>query len=78
MIIKSFQSIEKIPEGYIINCNPGQVKLIFMTDAIIRIRVSFDGLFEEASYALATTAWPDALDNLFAGERTRIEPLDVA
>lgn len=78
MIIRSFQSIEKIPEGYLIHGDQGQVKLIFMTDDIIRIRVSFDGLFEEASYALATTAWPDALDDLFVEERTRIEPLAIA
>ena len=36
-----------------------------MTDDIIRIRVSFDRKFKEASYALVTTAWEDELDELF-------------
>ena len=51
--------------------------LVFMTDDIIRVRVSFDRAFKEESYTLVTTAWADRMDEMLAGERTRITALDV-
>ena len=51
--------------------------MVFMTDDIIRVRVSFDRAFKEESYTLVTTAWPDRMDGLLAGERKRIKALDV-
>ncbi|MGN0353467.1 MAG: TIM-barrel domain-containing protein [Muricoprocola sp.] len=77
MMLHKFISMEKTNEGYLIHGDQGDVKLIFMTDDIIRIRVSFDRNFKEASYALVTTAWEDELDELFVKERKRVTALDV-
>ena len=77
MLLKNFELVEKTDNGYIIHGDKADVMLVFMTDDIIRIRVSFDRSFPEASYALVTTAWPDRLDELFKKERQRIQALDV-
>ena len=77
MILRKFQSIEKIDNGYLIHGDCADVKLVFMSDTVIRIRASFSREFPEQSYTLVTTAWEDRLDPLFEGERTRITALDV-
>ena len=77
MILKKFQSLEKTGNGYIAHGDCADVMLVFMSDDIIRIRVSFDRSFKEESYTLVTTAWEDRLDSLFEGERQRITALDV-
>lgn len=77
MLLRKFQSIEKTDNGYLIHGDAADVKLVFLTDDIVRIRVSFDKKFKEASYALVTTAWEDDLDELLKEERTRITALDV-
>ena len=77
MLLRKFESIEKLDNGYLIKGDTASVKLIFLTDDVIRIRVSFDGIFRESSYALVTTAWDDDLDELFKDERVRIKALDV-
>ena len=77
MLLRKFCGIEKTDNGYLIHGDAGDIKLVFMTDDIIRIRVSFDRKFKEASYALVTTAWEDELDELFQEERTRIQAKDV-
>ena len=56
MLLRKFCGIEKTDNGYLIHGDAGDIKLVFMTDDIIRIRVSFDRKFKEASYALVTTA----------------------
>lgn len=77
MLLKKFDSIEKSENGYLIHGDCADVMLVFMTDDVIRIRVSFDRAFPEESYALVTTAWADRMDFLFEGERTRITALDI-
>ena len=77
MLLRKFCGIEKTDNGYLIHGDAGDIKLVFMTDDIIRIRVSFDRKFKEASYALVTTAWEDELDELFQEERTWIQAKDV-
>lgn len=42
MLLRSFESFEKIENGYLIHGDAADVKLVFMTDDIIRIRVHFD------------------------------------
>lgn len=54
-----------------------EIRILFLTDSIVRIRAGFDGDFEEESYSLVMTAWKDRLDNFMGGERRRIEPPDV-
>ena len=77
MILKKFLSLERTNNGYIIHGDAADIMLVFMTDDIIRVRVSFSRAFPEKSYALVRTAWPDELDELFAHERKRITPLDI-
>ena len=79
MLLRSFESFEKTENGYLIHGDAADVKLIFMTDDIIRVRVHFDKgtPMEEESYTLVTTAWPDRMDDLLKDERTRITALDV-
>ena len=74
MLLRSFESFEKIENGYLIHGDAADVKLVFMTDDIIRIRVHFDKgtPMEEESYTLVTTAWEDRMDTLLKDERTRI------
>ena len=79
MLLRSFESFEKTENGYLIHGDAADVKLVFMTDDIIRIRVHFDKgtPMEEESYTLVTTAWEDRMDTLLKDERTRITALDV-
>lgn len=77
MLLKHYLSHEKIENGWMIHGDKADIKVIFMTDDIVRIRVSFDRNFKEESYTLVTTAWEDRLDHLFTDERVRIEALDV-
>lgn len=78
MLIKNFVAYEKTENGYCIHAEHADVLLVFMRADIIRIRVSFEREFREASYALVRTAWEDRLDSLLAAERQRIQALDIA
>ena len=78
MLVKTFLSLEKTANGYVIHCDNADVMLVFLTHDIVRIRVSFSRRFVEQSYALIRTAWEDRLDSLFADERERISALDVS
>lgn len=69
--------MEKTENGYILHGDTADVLLVFMTDDVIRIRVSFQRNFKEESYTLVTTAWEDRMDDLLKGERVRIQALDV-
>lgn len=40
MLLRKFCGIEKTDNGYLIHGDAGDIKLVFMTDDIIRIRVS--------------------------------------
>lgn len=77
MMLHKYISMDEIENGYLIHGDTADVKIIFMTDDVIRIRVSFDKEFNESSYALVTTAWEDELDEIFVRERTRIEALSI-
>ncbi|MGN0775967.1 MAG: TIM-barrel domain-containing protein [Candidatus Ventricola sp.] len=77
MLLREFRSMEKTENGYIIHGDAADVMLVFMTDDLLRIRVSFDRAFKEESYTLVTTAWADRMDDLLKDERTRITALDV-
>ena len=52
MLLRKFESIEKLDNGYLIKGDTASVKLIFLTDDVIRIRVSFDGIFRESAFLL--------------------------
>lgn len=74
---RKFKEISKTHLGYDIATDGPVIRMIFLTDDIIRIRASFDGTFSEASYCLALTAWEDDLDGLLGADRNRIAPLDI-
>ena len=67
-------SIEKRGSGFSIMTDAVEIRLMFMTDDILRIRAGFDGDFAEESYTLAMTAWEDRMDDVLMGYRRRIEP----
>lgn len=75
MLLREFCSVQKTDNGYLIHGDEADVMLVFLSDDVIRIRVSFDRKFEEASYTLVTTAWEDRMDELLRDERRRIEPV---
>ncbi len=77
MLLRELTSIEKTDAGYVLRGDAADVLIVFMTDDVIRIRVSFRKNFNEESYTLVTTAWPDRMDELLKEERTRIEPLNI-
>ena len=77
MITRRYVSREKTENGWLLHADTADVLLVFLSHDVIRIRVSFDRKFDEASYTLVTTAWEDRLDPLFEGERQRIEALNV-
>ena len=67
--------LERLDGAFLIHTDNADLKVIFVTDEIVRVRASFDKEFAEESYVLATTAWADRLDPLFEGERRRVEPV---
>lgn len=77
MLLRSYVSHEKTENGWLIHGDTADVMLVFMTNDIVRIRVSFNKDFREESYTLVSTAWADRLDPLFEGERQRIEALNI-
>ena len=74
-LCKQIQSMERLDGAFLFHTNCADIKVCFVTDEIVRIRVAFDRELAEESYVLATTAWEDRLDGLFAGERTRVVPV---
>ena len=74
-LCKQIQSMERLDGAFLFHTNCADIKVCFVTDEIVRIRVAFDRELAEESYVLATTAWEDRLDGLFASERTRVAPV---
>ena len=59
MLLRQLISMEKTDAGYILHGDVADILLIFMTDDIIRFRVSFRKDFKEESYTLVLgqTVW---------------------
>ena len=60
--------------AYLVHADCADIKVCFVTDEIVRVRVAFDRELAEESYVLSATAWEDRLDPMFGAERTRLEP----
>ena len=74
-ICRKITGLEK-RDGYtLVHTDCCDIKIVFLTDEIVRVRASFDKELAEESYILMTTAWEDRLDPLFEGQRTRLEPV---
>ena len=75
-ICRKITGIENKNGCTLIHTNSCNIKIVFVTDEIVRVRASFDKELAEESYILMTTAWPDRLDPLFEGQRTRLDPVE--
>ncbi len=58
----------------VIKTNGVEVRVWFLTDEIVRIRVGFDGDFVEESYTLMLTGWEDRFDEFLGVKRKCITP----
>ena len=74
-LCKEIQAMDRLDGAFLLHTNCADIKVCFVTDEIVRVRVSFDKELAEESYVLATTAWEDRLDSLFEGERSRLAPV---
>ena len=74
-IVKKIESLYKDGKFYIVHTNNADIKIYFLTDEIIRIRVSFDKKFKEESYVLSTVGWDDRLDGVLGEYRKKIDPI---
>lgn len=74
-LCKEIQSMERLDGAFLFHTNCADIKVCFVTDEIVRVRVAFDRELAEESYVLATTAWEDRLDGMFGAERTRVQPV---
>lgn len=73
-LVRRILRIEKGDGFYTVYTNACSMRMYFVSDDIIRIRVAFSEDFSEESYALALTCWPDRFDTLLGEFRKRISP----
>ena len=71
-ICRRITGVENCGEYFRALTDGPELRIVFVTDEILRVRASFDRAFREESYVLMTTAWEDRLDPLFADERERL------
>ena len=74
-ICSKLHEIEQADTYIEITTNAAPVRIYFLTDDILRIRVGFEGDFAEESYSLMMTGWEDRLDGLWGEKRTRLTPV---
>lgn len=75
-ICSRFTGMERKDGAFLLHTDNADVKVCFVTDEIVRVRASFDHELAEESYILMTTRLGKTVwDDLFKGERTRVEPL---
>ncbi|MDW2797800.1 glycoside hydrolase family 31 protein [Clostridium boliviensis] len=66
--------VKQIDQYFSIATNSVEIRVLFLTDSILRIRAGFDGDFAEESYSLVMTAWEDRMDELMKDQRKKIIP----
>lgn len=71
-ICTKITGLERLDGAFLFHTDNADIKVTFVTDEIVRVRVSFDKELAEESYVLKATAWEDRLDGLFEGERVRL------
>lgn len=72
-VCRTANAVRKYQDYFIVETNCVEIRILFLTDEIIRIRAGFDGDFAEESYSLVTTAWEDRMDAFMGRRRRRIE-----
>ena len=75
-ICRKITGLDRLTGATLVHTNCADLKIVFVTDEIVRVRASFDKELAEESYILMTTAWEDRLDPLFEGQRTRVNPVE--
>ena len=70
-------AVTKQGSGFSIATNCVEIRLLFLTDSILRIRAGFEGDFAEESYSLVTTAWEDRMDPFLKDYRKKIQTADA-
>lgn len=70
-------TVAKKDSYFSVMTNSVEIRILFLTDSILRIRAGFDGDFAEESYSLVMTAWEDRMDDFLKGRRTRVETADA-
>lgn len=70
---KVFSICEK-NKYFSIQTNCVEIRIMFVTDYIVRIRVGFNSDFSEESYCLSMTAWEDRMDDFMKEHRKKINP----
>lgn len=74
-VTTAVRHIEHCDDGTLrISTDGVEIRVLMMTEDIVRIRAGFDGDFREESYALTMTAWEDRLDTVLGEDRQRIRP----
>ncbi len=58
---------------FTVQTDAAEIRILFLTDFIVRIRAGFDGDFAEESYSLVMTAWEDRMDDFLRNYRRRVE-----
>lgn len=71
------EEVKKLEDTFSITTNCVEIRLLFLTDSIVRIRAGFDGTFAEESYSLVMTAWDDRMDGLMNRFRRRVRPAET-
>ena len=75
-ICKRITGLERLDGAVLLHTDCADLKVVFVTDEIVRVRASFDKELAEESYVLMTTAWADRLDPLFEGQRKRLKAVE--
>ena len=75
-ICRKITGLDRLTGATLVHTNCADLKIVFVTNEIVRVRASFDKELAEESYILMTTAWEDRLDPLFEGQRTRVNPVE--
>lgn len=70
-------TVTKKDNYFSVTTNSVEIRILFLTDSILRIRAGFDGDFAEESYSLVMTAWEDRMDDFLKGRRTRVAAADA-
>ena len=70
-------TVAKKDNYFSVMTNSVEIRILFLTDSILRIRAGFDGDFAEESYSLVMTAWEDRMDDFLKDRRTRVEAADA-
>jgi alpha-glucosidase len=76
-VCQNVLAVKKQEHYFSIMTNCIEIRVLFLTDDIVRIRAGFDGDFAEESYSLVMTAWEDRMDSFLKDSRKRVIAADA-